>query len=364
MPGPIQPGEWNICLGAYKVTADGCHCQIEIKLTSSVVTTEPTFPELLTVRTISPRPKNLDNWYNGELHCHTVHSDGDSTVEDVIHIAESLRLDFLAITDHNNRSHLIDMARTETDLILIPGCEVTTYYGHWNIWGSAAWIDFRVQSPGDLQRAIQEADKQGYLVSCNHPRPYGPAWAFPEVRDFACVEIWNGPWELLNDVCLAFWETNLKEGQRLIAVGGSDFHFAKLDHIAKLAHPTTYIYCPEEPSAANLLKNLRAGHSFVTESASGPRLDLRSQDAMMGDNLVISEPVICTLTVQGGAGTEAQICTDLGIVARFQITQESYTYEYRVDPNTSRYIRTQLVNPVTNACLAATNPIYLNSPIT
>ncbi len=154
------------------------------------------------------------------------------------------------------------------------------------------------------------------------------------------------------------------KGKRLIAVGGSDFHFAKLDHIAKLAHPTTYIYCPEEPSAANLLKNLRAGHSFVTESASGPRLDLRSQDAMMGDNLVISEPVVCTLTVQGGAGTESQICTDLGIVARFQVTQESYTYEYRVDPNTSRYIRTQLVNPVTNACLAATNPIYLNSPIT
>ena len=29
MPGPIQPGTWHICLGAYKVAANGCQCRVE-----------------------------------------------------------------------------------------------------------------------------------------------------------------------------------------------------------------------------------------------------------------------------------------------------------------------------------------------
>jgi hypothetical protein len=362
MPGPIQPGTWHICLGAYKVAPGGCHCQVEITGMPSTATTAPDFPALLPVRTTANRPQNPDGWYKGETHCHTVNSDGDSSTEAVVRMAESLGLDFLAITDHNNRSHLADLARIETDLTLIPGYEVTTYYGHWNIWGSGPWIDFRVQSPDDLRRAIQEAQQQGYLVSCNHPRPYGPDWAFPEVDGYTCVEIWNGPWELLNENCLAFWDKRLKEGQRLVAVGGSDFHVARQSHIARLARPTLYIHCAEEPSAANLLRNLRAGHAFVTESPTGPRLNLRAGAAMMGDSLVSTQPVSCSLIVQGGAGAEAQFYTAQGLTARFPVIKDRQTFEYRAD-TASRYVRAQLVEPESGHCLAVTNPIYLSSHV-
>ncbi len=362
MPGPIQPGTWHICLGAYKVAAGGCHCQVEIKGTPSTAAARPDFPALLPVRTTANRPQNPDGWYKGEVHCHTVNSDGDSTTAEVVRMAESLGLDFLAITDHNNRSHLADLARIETDLTLIPGYEVTTYYGHWNIWGSGEWIDFRVQSPDDLRRAIRDAQQQGYLVSCNHPRPYGPDWAFPEVDGYACVEIWNGPWGLLNNDCLAFWVRRLKQGQRLVAVGGSDFHFSRQAHIAQLAHPTLYVHCTQEPSAANLLSALRAGHAFVTESPDGPRLDLRSGAAMMGDDLVSAQPASCALTVQGGAGAEAQLYTARGIAARFPVTGNWQVFAYRVDTTASGYVRAQLVDPATGYCRAVTNPIYLSSP--
>ena len=41
------------------------------------------------------------NWYRGDLHAHSTYSDGDSPVADVIARAETLGLDFFALTDHD-----------------------------------------------------------------------------------------------------------------------------------------------------------------------------------------------------------------------------------------------------------------------
>ncbi|NOG48474.1 MAG: CehA/McbA family metallohydrolase [Chloroflexi bacterium] len=128
------------------------------------------------------------------MHCHTHHSDGDSDVMTVIRKAETIGLDFLAITDHNVLSQQVALASAETRLMLIPGMEVTTYKGHWNIWGAGPWIDFRVLSQDDMQTAVDAALAAGYLISCNHPRPFGPEWSYPEVTGFHCIEVWNGPW--------------------------------------------------------------------------------------------------------------------------------------------------------------------------
>ena len=40
-------------------------------------------------------------WYRGDLHTHSIYSDGDSTVAEVIANAESLGFDFFALTDHD-----------------------------------------------------------------------------------------------------------------------------------------------------------------------------------------------------------------------------------------------------------------------
>ncbi len=357
---PIQMGTWHICLGIYKVAPQGCQCRVDITLTPDATPLIESFPAMLAVETIAARAPNPDNWYKGELHCHTLHSDGDSTVPEVLAIAEALDLDFLAITDHNNWSHLVDLASQHTALTLIPGYEVTTYYGHWNIWGLADWIDFRVQSPDDLQLAIQTAQAQGYLVSCNHPRPYGPDWAFPEVAGFSCVEVWNGPWEVLNDYCLAFWTQRLNAGQRLVAVGGSDFHFSKEVHIAHIGHPTLFIHCPEVPSAANLLKHLRAGHAFISESPTGPRLDLCAGSAQMGDS-VSDAPFDCSVTVIGGAGSELQLFTADGQVAAYPVSQDEQRFSYKVDSPMCRYVRAQLYDPSERKIRALTNPVYIEA---
>ena len=95
---------------------------------------------------------------------------------------------------------------------------MTTYKGHWNVWGDRGWVDFRTLTPELMAEAIRVARARGYLTSCNHPRPYGPPWEFAEVTGSHCLEVWNGPWAVFNSVSLAYYERRLNAGERLVAV--------------------------------------------------------------------------------------------------------------------------------------------------
>lgn len=363
MPGTIQAGKWNVILGAYKVADAGCTVQVDVTLTPVEESGFPVgFPPLLKLTDKPAAKPHADGWYRGDIHCHTVNSDGDSTVEELVRHAESLGLDFLAITDHNNQSQQIDMARVETDLMLIPGVEVTTYYGHWNTWGDNGWIDFRLGSADDLRRAISEATQRGFLVACNHPRPFGPDWAFPEVEGYACVEVWNGPWELLNTTCLAFWEERLKRGERLTAVGGSDHHFLKREHIAKLGHPTMAIHCPENPSPRALIDALRAGHAYVTASPTGAHLVLKSGDTMMGGSVARPADGKLTLDIDLRVCEDMllQVCGSLGLIDQVAVGAGTTSKRIWVNVPTSPYVRVQLIDPASEKMRALTNPIYLD----
>jgi hypothetical protein len=360
MPGPIQPGTWHICLGPYKVAPKGCPYRVSIRLFPDEQEAAIRFPPRLTIDPVKRATPSADGWYKGELHCHTVNSDGDSTVAEIVQQAEALGLDFLAITDHNNLTHQVDLARVQSRLLLIPGLEVTTYYGHWNIWGEGDWIDFRVQTADDLTRAIAEANRQGYLVSCNHPRPMGPEWAFAAVGGYACVEVWNGPWKLLNTACLTFWEARLADGERLSAVGGSDHHFSHQDHIARLGHPTTFIYAPQAPTTRDVLSAIRSGRVCVSESPQGPRVWVSVSGAQMGDQVPrpLTDRVRLDVTVADGEGAVLEIIGASGLLERLPVTGPMATFTLSLSLNQSPYIRAQVVDMQRFNPRAISNPIY------
>jgi hypothetical protein len=365
--GPLTPGMWAVSLGFYKVAPQGCHYRVTIRFFPGVAS-EPShrFPELLNLNSpncdLPPRP---GGWYRGELHCHTYHSDGDSSPAEVIAAAEALGLDFLAITDHNSIGHLADLAALGPQkVVLIPGCEVTTYKGHWNIWGLDAWNDFRVLTPEHMSQSIQQAVRRGYLTSCNHPRTYGPPWEFEDVGGYHCVEVWNGPWQLFNYEALSFWEKRLRRGERLVAVGGSDAHFLKQEHIARIGTPTTWIHCPGDPTAAGLLAGLRAGHVFISDAPNGPQVYLSTNNAMMGDTL--ARPVDGELTVQVRVVKGKGLVLELHDAANrlqslpVRTADEAFTLQL-TSVATTPYIRAQLVEPdtVPPTIRALTNPLYL-----
>ena len=366
LPGPLTPGIWHIFLGLYKVGPRGCDYRVMLRFSPAEGADDPSLPVMLPLRRdapgFAPRP---DGWYRGELHCHTHHSDGDSSPDEVIAAARALGLDFLAITDHNTLSHLIELAALDTpDLILIPGFEVTTYKGHWNVWGDRGWIDFRTLTPELLAEAIQAARARGYLTSCNHPRPYGPPWDFAEVTGSHCLEVWNGPWVLFNAVSLAYYEQRLNANERLVAVGGSDAHRLRggADEVARVGTPTTWIYCPGPPSAAALLDALRAGHAFVSEGPDGPRLTMDAGPAMMGDAIPRPPDDRLTLTVRavGGAGSTLEVRGAPGRLLWYPVTGPDEVITLTVDVSGTEYVRAQLVSGEDSDLLRAlTNPIYL-----
>jgi hypothetical protein len=359
LPGLIQEGTWYICLGLYKIAPQGCDYQVTITFTSPLneADHDVDFPVFLPIREHGSGAKP-DGWYKGELHCHTYHSDGDSDPMEVVRKAESLGLDFLAITDHNVQSHLAALNHIDTSLMLIPGYEVTTYKGHWNIWGSSHWIDFRILTAEAMQTAINAAVEAGYLVSCNHPRPYGPPWEFTEVEGYACVEVWNGPWEVFNHEALAFWERWLREGKRLTAVGGSDTHFHHREHLAKLGEPTTYIYCPGLPSPAALLENLRAGHAFITQSPHSPQLYLWCGEAIMGDTLSVQSDVQLEVRAVGAEGLLIQVISSNRVLVEQPIEQADEAFAFTFSTAETLYFRAQLIEPQHRGVITLTNPLY------
>ena len=366
IPGPLEAGRWHICLGFYKSAPDGCHYQVTLRFWfSDEDLVSPDFPPMLTIENSrSTLPTRVDGWYRGELHCHSQHSDGDSTPADLISTAHQFCLDFIAITDHNSLSHLVAQAKLEPPpIVLIPGCEVTAYSGHWNVWGADSWIDFRVLSPDQMRLAIHRAVELGYLTSCNHPRTGGPPWLFTEITGQHCIEVWNGPWQIFNQESLDYWESRLQGGERLVAVGGSDTHFLKKPHIAQLGMPTNWIYCPEPPTAASLLAGLRAGHVFVNDAPDGPQLYLQCGVAIMGD--AVSRPSTESLAIQvrtvNSAGLRLEIHGATGLLAATEILSDEATIDMEIAVDNTPYFRAQLLEKDGNPDIikALSNPIYI-----
>jgi hypothetical protein len=364
--GPLEPGTWHISLGFYKSGPDGCHYIVTIRLLHGDDSSpRVAWPRMLTLDNSQSTPQTRANgWYRGELHCHTYHSDGDSDPREVIAAAKALGLDFLAITDHNSISHLAALAEIDPGaLALIPGCEVTSYKGHWNVWGLEEWIDFRTLTPDLMRDSIRRAVELGYLTSCNHPRTAGPPWEFKAITGLHCIEVWNGPWQLFNAEALAYWESRLRAGERLVAVGGSDAHFLSRPHVARIGTPTTWIFCPDRPTAANLLAGLRAGHAFISDAPDGPQLYLWSGSAIMGDTLArpASGRLDVSVRVVGGAGLRLELAGCDGLLAQAKVVEADQTFRFEAATAPTPYIRAQLcatdADPGTVRALS--NPLYL-----
>ncbi len=357
LAGAILTGTWSICLGLYRIAPHGCEYHVTITLQSDDLQPRAAAQPTLTSGSISNA--RADGWYCGEMHCHSLHSDGDSTAAEVVAHAEALGLDFLAITDHNTLSHLAALADVSTHLLLIPGMEVTTYQGHWNIWGAAEWIDFRVTTREDMRRAIEAARERGLVISLNHPRPFGPEWAYSDVDDFDCIEVWNGAWAWFNEDALAFWEERLRAGRRITAVGGSDSHFHHREHPARLGQPTMWVHAAPPLTAETILRAIRAGRVTLSDSPTAPRLTIAAAGAGMGDVVRLEQPISVMAQFDGAEGLTLAWHTDSGCIERQVIAAGTTHATVTISPPV-RFIRAQLVydGGAAEIVRALTNPIY------
>ncbi len=369
MAGPLTPGRWHVMLGLYKIASEGCAYQVEI-----VIATEPehdpagefAVPEAGLPATQPRAP--FAPWLRGDLHCHTWHSDGDGSPLERVELARERGLDFLAVTDHNSTSSQHELAGLDDPgLILIRGMEVTTFKGHFNVWGSGEWVDFRVQRPEDMAASMRFAAEHGAVVSCNHPKPFGPPWDYEQVTDYDCIEVWNGPWYVLNQASLDFWARQLASGKRIPAIGGSDYH--RKSQLAEApprapGTPTIWAYVPGRPDEQAILQAIRQGHVSLSDEPNGPLLELRAGadfTALGGDVLprAGSHQLPVRLHWRGGAGYRLQLLDQRGVLLEHIIAESDGTVVADLPVAASLFVRAEL-RGADGAMKALTNPVYLD----
>ncbi|MGA9351790.1 MAG: CehA/McbA family metallohydrolase [Anaerolineae bacterium] len=382
LPGPIYPGTWHVILGLYHIVPEGCHYRVEIALS-----------EERGSRGAEEQGRGGAvscglQWYRGDLQSHTHHSDASGSVADLTAAARARGLDFVAVTDHNTVSHWAHLAAAGgDDLLLIPGQEITTYYGHANAWGAHGWQEFRCRDSATMARIIDAVHASGGLFSVNHPKDNGPAWEYspdPSGRasgrslPFDCVEAWQGLWAANNHQSLDFWDSLLRRGRRVAAVGGSDKHVAPFTGETSqydLGTPTTWVYAGEL-SAAGILGGIQAGHVFISADPQGPELYLAADtdgdgvcEVMMGDEVVIAAGRSVTLRAQvvGGRGLVLRIVSGEGVKS-VPVESDEFTHRWQARPKGATFYRLELVepgegevahNPAALVRRALSNPIYV-----
>ncbi len=241
LPGPLPAGRYAVILGLYRIWDEGAEYEVEIQ--AEALAQQESGPSTGTPEhsdngrraednaqdNLSVPAEQAPTWYRGDLQSHTYHSDAKGSPQQLVDKARALGLDFLAITDHNTISHHAFLAQAAQDeLLLIPGQEVTTYYGHMNVWGTDRWCDFRAGSSADMAAIIELAHSAGGVCSINHPKTGGPAWEYSTDLDVQAMEVWQGPWPHRNEESLALWDRLLLRGaaasgsrrQRLPLSGG------------------------------------------------------------------------------------------------------------------------------------------------
>lgn len=316
--GLIPEGQWKIILGLYKIPPQGVSVTLKIKAdtTSRGVYTSAS--------ATSPRKAKPD-WYRGDLHCHTYHSDAKGSPETLAENARLQGLDFLAVTDHNTVSQWQYFSQKSSEqLVFIPGMEVTTYRGHANIYGLTDWIDFRLGGNSDLSALVDETQRQGALLSVNHdkePLPWN--YAYPPMD---CLEVFHGHWLTGNDRVLKLYDRFLAEGHRITLIGGSDYHQpVELQPPGPfgLGKPSTVLWLPQL-DAASVINGLRSGNCFVTESPTGPDISFTANGHTMGSYIRAEEVIEIVVNVKRAAGDRLVWVSENGSIAEMVIPENDW----------------------------------------
>ncbi len=363
--GPLLPGRWVLEVQTHLVLPGApLNYRAEIRLAEGSGAVEParlpSFPW-------QPPLRRGPGWFRGDLHTHTRHSDGKDTVASLLQTARAYGLDFVALTDHNTVTALYDpMLQGYRDLLVIPGMELTTYYGHALALGTTRWFDWRTGSRRrTMGQALEEIHAAGglsvlaHLAALGDPACTGCAWLYTDQMPgiVNAMEVWNGPWFEVgtnSPNTLHIYYEWLSRGHRLPATAGTDTH-----------GPEQYARCPAfnvvyatELSAPAILSGVRAGHVMLS---TGPRVYLEAalsngEIAIMGDVVAAQEVRQLTLrTPEAPAGARVRWVVEGEPAAEWSASEEVFSPSC---PDGARWALAEL-RAADGAMLALTNPIYL-----
>ena len=356
-------------------------------------------------------------WYRGDCHVHsTLSVGGELTPERLAADAVAAGLDFIATTEHNTAEGHGAWGSVAGDLLVILGQEVTTRTGHWLALGvePGQVLDWQYGLRDDaIAEQLERVHRVGGLCVAAHPfAPYPSGSFMYPYQGFDMVEVWNGrwrsdlPWNADNEAALAEWGRSLAadihRGRWRPAIGNSDAHLA-----GQIAAPHTVVWA-EQPNTSGILAGLRAGRSWIAESATvdlsfdvraggvraggvrasdvrgggvrggGVRAgdvrasdvrasDVRGGDVRGGDRLAGigeslttgDEPAVARVAVRGVPSGVVSLHTDRGLAHRRDLPGDgTAVVEWQTTAAESAFVRVEVRHP-DHQMAALTNPILL-----
>lgn len=308
-----------------------------------------------------------------ELHCHTVHSDGDFLVKELLEAASDDHLALIALTDHNTFSGCDELDDSITPAIR--GIEWTTYFGHMLVLGANGFVDWRDAVPDNIDEKIKEVKSKGGLVGIAHPYQLGSPmctggrWEF-NVKDWRNVdymEIWHQSFDFdnyENDKAMALWTSLLDKGYHIACTYGKDWHRpVKNGH-----YGCTYVDIDGEINQQNAIKAIRMGKTVASTGAKMFfRVHQRGNTYNIGETMrkgmAIFSFFLDLHSREKDAGTEnIQYKTIRLITNGGECVMESAVTErhVRVDLKRNHWYRAELWGTVdgVSKILAVTSPIY------
>ncbi len=380
--GKLPAGTWRVILGLYKVAPEGVEVKITVRFNEIDAAAQQQLAEEKAKTfdfpksgRIAPQTANGYTWFRGDLHLHTFYSDGNWTVKGLLDSAENNNLDFVSITDHNTFAHHAEtdaVAKNYKNLLVLRGEEVTTYGGHFNVWGlpKNELIDFRVM-PKDanrLQTIIDGVHKLNLLASINHPTALcgGCDWSYGDWTKMDAVEVWNGAWDLQDEAALRKWDEFLQRGQRITAIGSSDTHnppLAENKNGLAVGGPTTRVGM-KSLTQTELLAAIKNGRVWTSEGSANYGLEF---SAFNNSRINIGET---SASLNGKirfdckaknfpVGATFSLISDGQVLQTDKIESAEYVFTKDFSIEKNSYFRLE-VRDAKGAMMAFTNPIYIS----
>ena len=333
---PIQSGTWHLILGVYKVQSE-----VEVTITITLV-------------------EKQRRWLKGDLHLHTVNSDGVYTTGEVIHLAKRTGLDFIALTDHNNTEQNKEIGNPE-GITVIPGMEYTNYRGHADFFFTDDGI-FTVNplsnTPEEFSLFVTAAKARGAVMCLNHPFDEGSPWLLGFEQPCELVEVWNGFPKPSDHQAISWWHAQLCTGRRLVGVGGSDTH--RIEQGRSWGTPTTHVHA-RSTGRHDLLEALVEGRVSISANADAAILEIQIGSAGLGESQVFVEGLEGTITInRARRGDVVVLYSDEGEEERFTAEFDG-TVLFSFPVKRRYFYRTELYRTTLGMIMlnALTNPVYL-----
>lgn len=396
VPGPIDAGNWHVELGVAAVD-EPIDWVVEVTCPAGEQA-DPLEPDPVDATAVI---RDEPGWYAADFHLHGYHSSPDGPDEqEMVEFARQAGLDIVPVTEYVTPAHwgrLGEAQRDNPGVLLWPGREVITYDGHLIVLGETPEaVEYRLGHNGTTVGGIQrDSVDQGALVSLAHPTLFPPDMFGSTCRGCFLEAIDEVNWEAAhlvevvtegvlvevdgNEVpnpfvatAVELWEEQLRAGNRLTAVSGSD------DKSGDRYGSTITMLWAEQLSRPAVQDALLQGHAYVKGLGQrSPTVEVIATapggaSGIMGDTLVADSAAL-TVQVDGGGGHELALRQDGAEVERIPIDGEQFTHSFTVTRDEASgplgtFFGIEVLDSTTfpgfELRTVMTNPVFLSNEVT